>query len=101
MGVDYDGIGGIGVKITDEIVNDLIKSGCIKESGDLCLDNIGISYKTAGCTYSGDCRYYWIVKGENLYEVNTNSQIFIEKLKKIGIEVTTKDLIVIEDICIC
>lgn len=104
MGVDYDGIGGMGIEITDEMVEVLIASGKLtKEEWDedphSCLDDIGITFCEAGSyCYGGDRRMYWLVDGDNLDEVNANATEFIANLGKLGIILSTKDLVVIQDI---
>jgi|GEM_PF-6478644 len=103
MGVDYNGVGGIGIKVTDDIICELIENGTFIEEDwdddpDECLNDIGLAYASAGNCYSGDTYYYWFVSGKNLDEINANANGFIKKLDDLGIRVTTKDLMVIEDL---
>lgn len=111
MGISYDGIGGIGIEVTEEIVAKFISSGYFTEDEwdeDYyeCLETIGeklnISYSTAGNFYNGieDLVHYLLVDGENLKEVVENSKTFIEKLKTVGLDLTEKDLLVISDYCV-
>ena len=102
MGIDYDGVGGIGIEVTDKIINKLIEKKVFTseeweddECG--CIESVGMLYQQAGNSYSGDETYYWLVEGANLTEINANAPKFIEKLAKLGIIITLDDLMVISD----
>ena len=107
MGVDWDwyGVGGIGVKVTSDMIELLINNGVFTDEEweadkDECIDLLGILYSKAGNDYSGETYFYLFVDGKNLEEVNKNSKIFIEKLSQFGIILKEKDLIVVEDLCV-
>lgn len=106
MGVDYDGVGGIGIEFTDEMVNKVIEKGVFtKENWEDdavgCMDEIGILYCEAGAyNYGGERRIYLFVKGVTLEDVISNESEFRENLSKLGIDIERKDLKVIEDLCI-
>lgn len=105
MGVDFDGVGGIGIEFTDEIRQKFIDSDkypeCTEElwedDEDEFLNYARFPYQTAGSSYVPEIYYYFMVPGKNLYEINSNAPDFIKKLKEVGINITQKDLIVIED----
>ncbi len=106
MGIDYDGVGGIGIELTEEIIQRFIAAEYFtedewNESYEDCLETIGekfnISFTSGGNFYSGDIVHYLLVDGENLKEINENSKTFIEKLKIIGLELSEESLKVISD----
>jgi hypothetical protein len=106
MGIDYDGVGGIGIELTEELVQRFIAAEYFTEEEwqddyEDCLETIGkkfnISFTSAGNFYSGDIVHYLLVDGENLKEINENSKTFIEKLKIVGIELSEESLKVISD----
>jgi hypothetical protein len=102
MGVDYNGVGGIGLEVTNEIKKKLV----VANDGDFCgcmdtlLDDLEFEYREAGDgNYSGEENtYYIMVEGENLREIIENSEPFIERLSNMGIIVTFDNLKVIEDL---
>ena len=111
MGVDYCGIGGIGIKITDDM-KDIISLkyysiNNIDEDDDdyeeiyfsEILDDYGLEYSEAGSEgYGGEGRYYLLVEGNTLLEVQNNTDDFIKSLKDVGIKITVEDLQVISDL---
>tara|TARA_R110000744_G_scaffold281118_2_gene393060 strand:- start:154 stop:498 length:345 start_codon:yes stop_codon:yes gene_type:complete len=111
MGVDYSGIGGIGIELTDdmkEMISDKYYSvNNIDEDDDdyeniyfsEILDDSGLEYSEAGSEgYGGEGRYYLLVDGNTLLEVQNNTDEFIKNLKNVGIEITIEDLQVISDL---
>jgi hypothetical protein len=102
MGIDYDGIGGIGIEFTDEIKDKLIECELFTEEDfdedyDSCFEKLGLTYDQAGNMYSGDTYFYLMVDGDTLPEVNKNSKEFINTLSKYGVIITEDDLKVISD----
>jgi len=110
MGIDYDGVGGIGIELTEDIIQKFISFEYFtedewNENYYDCLETIGkkfnISFTSAGNFYSGDIVHYLLVDGQNLKEINENSKTFIEKLKIIGLELSEESLKVISDYMVC
>ena len=106
MGIDTDGVGGIGIELTEEVIQKFISNGYFTEEEweneyYECLETIGrkfdVSFYTAGNHYTGYFRHYLLVNGQNLKEIIDDSQNFIETFKKIGLELTLEDLLVISD----
>lgn len=104
MSTDYDGVGGIGIKVTEEMIKKFIKLKFFtKEDWDDeaedCLDTLGLVYRFGGsyCEYEN---VYFFVEGDNLKEINKNSTKFLNTLKSMGINLNEEDLKVIEDILI-
>ena len=105
MSIDYDGVGGCGILITDEIIQKLISTGKItqddwEDNKTEVLDKLSILYQLAGSSFSGLLHYYWIIQGSKLLDIISNVSEFIKQLSKIGIIITLDDIIVIEDILI-
>lgn len=107
MGVDYDGVGGVGLLLTDERIAGLIESGIFTEDqwGEdryESLERIGLTYYEAGsANYGGEVRWYLVVDGDTLADVNNNAPAFVEKAKKVGIITTVDELEIISDLLIC
>lgn len=98
MGVDYGSIGGVGIEFTAEMVDVAIKNGVFsedewEEDEYECLGEIGLKYREAGNAYAGVSRWYLLVNGDTLDEVNENSNKFIARLAEIGISVDKLDII--------
>jgi len=106
VSIDYNGVGGIGIKVTDEILEFFKKNGIFtdedwdQDGHNECLSKLDILYSVAGSSYSGKFRYYLFVEGKNLEEINKNSKQFIDKLAEYDLIIELKDLIVIEDLYI-
>ncbi len=103
MGVDYTGIGGVGIEITEEMQEMITEKYNVENDEEVyfveILDEIGIEYSEAGSgNYSGEARYYFLVEGSKFSEIQDNTDDFIKSLKDIGIEITSEDLDVISDI---
>lgn len=103
MSVDYSSVGGIGIKFTDEMKEKMIDSKLFTEdewddSESECMEEIGISYYTAGNSYSGNLWYYFLVEGSSLEEINKNVSEFISKFKQYNINISQNDLQVISDL---
>ena len=107
MGVDYDGVGGIGIELAEEMIEYAIEHGVFTEeawdydSGE-CLDQLaGFYYSHAGSSYSGDTFFYLFVPGSILGEINEKAPRFVEKVKEyFGVDIAVDDLKVISDIYI-
>ena len=73
MGVDYDGVGGIGSELTPELQEILISHGAFTEQEwdddhYECVESLGFEYSMAGdASYTGgEDTVYLFVKGDNL-----------------------------------
>jgi hypothetical protein len=103
MSIDYEGVGGIGIKLTDDLIKKLIEKNIFtkdewKEDAYECLERLNIYYQQAGNVFIGIYDWYLMVDGYNLKEINENVDQFIIDIKnKIGIDLTLSDLKVIED----
>lgn len=107
MGVDYDGVGGIGIKLTDEMIEYAIDKGVFTEEewdDDPCeclFDLDCVNFASAGNSYAGEHEFYLSVPGLTLKDINTNAFSFVEKVKEyFGVDITVDDLKVISDIYI-
>lgn len=107
MGVDYSGVGGIGIELTDEMVEYAIDKGVFTEEEwdddwDYCLSKMdGFVYSTAGSEYSGDICHYLFVPATTLGKINEYAPIFVEKVREyFGVDIAVDDLKVISDIYI-
>lgn len=106
MGVDYNGVGGIGIRLKSEMVNTAIEKSMFteedwEEDPIASVEVFGILYAQAGSAYSGKEWFYLFVDGNNLEEVNANSKDFLNKINNIfDLNCTEKDLKVISDLYI-
>ena len=104
MGVDYSGIGGIGIELTEERRKKLISKGLFTEDEwdkDCyeCLEEVNLPFSVAGDgSYGGDFRFYLLVEGDNLKEILENEEAFRNRLQNFGIQLTQEDLGVISDL---
>jgi hypothetical protein len=103
MGIDYSGVGGIGIKLTDEMVSLAVRNGLFtdeewEEDPLGCMEEFGIEYDSAGNDFCDDSTYYLLVEGKTLNDINSNSTKFIDSLKIAGIEISKNELLVISDI---
>ena len=104
MGIDHNGVGGIGIELTEEIRNKLIENKLFTqdewdEDKYGCLEEINLIYSVAGDgSYGGKDIYYLLVKGDNLKEILENEEVFRNHLKTFGIQLTQGDLSVISDL---
>jgi hypothetical protein len=103
MGIDYDSIGGIGIELTGERIDLIIKKGLFTEDEWIedsyeCAEKIGLTYGVGGDGYSGDITYYLLVEGNKLKDIYENAEKFVERLNEIGIEMLVDDLEVIDDL---
>jgi len=100
MGVDYNAAGGVGIRISDEILE---KLGYNEEEDDsICdfLDNLSlkIPYTSFGDSYQEEYKYAWIIKGGKYLDVVKNIPEFLSKLNSKGFNFTEEDLEVIVEI---
>jgi len=104
MSIDYNGVGGIGIKVEDYVDCFIESKLFTQEEWDDdrydCVEQIGIPFNSAGNHFCDDVYYYLQVEGSNLVEINKNALSFIKKLEKYGIFLKLEDLEVISDICI-
>ncbi len=106
MGVDYDGVGGIGIEFTNEMVEKFIAGGLFTEEewsddSNECMERIGIPFNEAGsASYGGQGTMYLMVEGETLDDILSNEKAFCKKLSGEGIIIGRNDLKVISDILI-
>ncbi len=110
MGVDYRGVGGIGIEFTYEQLKMVVNKGLLEDIdapdkidtdyfGEY-LEELDLGYECGGDAYGGEKCYYVLVPGKNLTEINQNSKAFIERLGSLGINITEDDLMVISDLYI-
>lgn len=105
MGVDYDGVGGIGVYLDDEKLDKLFATGAISKEDweelgpDECFDKLDIpGWTKVGNEYSGQTEIVFFIDGNNLVEVVVNEAAFREKFAKYGIDIALNDLVVISEL---
>lgn len=102
MGIDHRGVGGIGIRVTEEHIRLAIAAELFTEDEwendpGTCLDTFGLDYEEAGSAYSGDLRYYFLVSGETYREIGYGSIVFLATLNKLGLHLTLDDLVVVSD----
>ena len=103
MGIDYSGIGGVGIGFTDELVEKAIEKGIFTneewdEDSYGCVEKVDILFHQAGNSYTGEFRYYFMVDGNTLGDINRNALGFVKQIQeKFGVTLVIDDLKVIED----
>lgn len=109
MSTEYIGVGGIGVKLTQEMINYAIDNEIFTnddwdDDPFICLSKLNIkelNFKPAGNCFTGKIYFYILVKGETFIELIDNYPLFIEKIKEyFGVDIDISDLIVINAIYI-
>lgn len=106
VGIDYDGVGGIGIELTPQKIDLLISRGFFsqeewEEDYYNCVEKIGIGYYVAGNAYCEILRFYLLVEEKNLAEIMQNYLSFLDEWKtKTGEDLSAKDLLVISDLYI-
>lgn len=113
MGVDYCGVGGIGIQITpddEQTVRELaatIDATVFEDNFGELLDwflrvkKVKAEYSEAGsANYRGDATWYIHAPGYTLDEIYSKAEQFLEDLLKIGLKKTREDLKVISDLYI-
>ena len=109
MSVDYNGLGGIGIKLTDDFVKNTTLTECPDFNHEEWEeDKLGyledifsgtcVKVEAAGNFYSDEpLRIYLIIRGNKLSEVEENKTEFMKILSKSGITINGSDLIIISD----
>jgi len=106
MGVDYEGIGGVGLKITQKEIDAFIKAGIFTDEEwdqdeNECIEKVGMLFSMSGDLFSGtNINFYLLVPGDTLPEVNGNVPKFIQDLADKGVIITENDIVVMSDILI-
>lgn len=105
MGIDYDGVGGIGIELTDEMLDTLKQKGLFTEEEwdeDYydCMEKIGLVWEPAHYydVPVEEYTFYLFVDGNNIVEINDNIPSFLDTLNKYGFNITKEDIIPISDI---
>ena len=111
MDMQVKGIGGVGIKVTEEMFAKMIDadwfSDDLEPSDDACecleeaAEIIGCKLEVGGDSVNeGESRYYLLVDSDTLFGCVEKSAEFLGKLNEIGINVTSKDLKIISDFVI-
>lgn len=100
MGVDYSPVGGVGILLTEDMEEILIKQVNDGEYDDIdsVLDELEFSYDMYGNSLSDNPSYCLLVNGTTLIDINKNAPDFIKKLNDLGINISLEDLKVIEEL---
>lgn len=105
MGVDYNAVGGIGIRFNEELQMKAIELEYFtEEEWDEdpcgCVESLDIDYEQAGSgNYGGEDYYYFIVDGKNLKEVNENKESFLNMINsKFIVDYKEEDLVVISEL---
>lgn len=108
MGVDYDGVGGIGFRIDDFLDKLLIDAEFSRLWEDdkyeaceyLCKDVDHACYMEAGSGgYGGQYRFYVCIVSTTLGDVNARAESFCDQFnKRWGLNLKPDELKIIEDI---
>ena len=92
-------IGGIGIKLTKEIFEEIFKRGLFcaedfKTKPHECMDILSDQIACSMYFYDSFYENYicLLVSGDTLGEINTNAQLFCRDLNKIGISITPDQL---------
>ncbi len=109
MGIDYRGVGGIGIEVTEEMIDSAIwkkypdfdEDSNYEEKLENLLSESSLEYATAGNAYSGETGFYLLVPGSTLGEVQENVPVFLEGILQIfDLKKDPVDLEVISDLLI-
>lgn len=100
MSKEYSGVGGIGLQFTKGMRGAAIEAGIFskndwEECEHSCMAGIGLKFEDAG-NYD-ESRWYLLVEGANLSEINSNAEKFVARLSEIGAYVAADGLQVISD----
>lgn len=105
MGVDYEGVGGIGVYLDDEKLDKLFATEAFSAEEweglgpDECLLRLDLpGWATVGNAYYGETEIVFLIDGNNIVEVVGNEATFREKFAKYGIDLALNDLVVISEL---
>jgi hypothetical protein len=106
MGIDYNGVGGVGIQLTNDKIKKMIEKGVFTQEeweydNDECLTSkLKMLYDVGGNSYCGEKNIYLFVPGPNLKIVNENVKDFIKDLSEVGIDITEEDILIISDYCV-
>jgi hypothetical protein len=110
MGIDYHGVGGIGMEVTEEMIEDAYYNPNYPSYGeeemheDMLNELLGespLEYATAGNTYSGKTVFYLMVPGTTFGEIQENIPVFLESIFQVfDIKKDPADLEVISDLLV-
>lgn len=99
MGVDFDAEGGLGIRITKDILDKLHYDEAKEDMEDF-IEKQGIPYIHFGSYYSGEVDYAFVVEGETYKEIKANIPSFIGILQSKDIHITEDDLELIAELLI-
>ena len=111
MSMQVKGIGGVGIKVTEEMFAKMIDADwfsddlepsddaceCLEEAAEIIGCRLGFGDNAAN---DGELRCYLLVDSDTLFGCVEKSAEFLGKLNDIGINVTSKDLKIISDFVI-
>lgn len=102
MGVDFDGVGGVGILVDGQVVESMVGKGIFtlrqwEEDEIECAEETGMMYSQAGSWYTGVTRIYFFVEGDTLEDVWANKDEFVQHLSKIGVDISLSDIKIIQD----
>ena len=109
MGIDYRGVGGIGIEVTEDMIDeafelkypDFDEDSSYGEKLDNLLNASSLEYETAGNAYSGETLFYLLVPGNTLGKIQKNVPIFLEDILQVfNIKKDPADLEVISDMLV-
>ncbi len=109
MGIDYRSVGGIGIEVTEQMIDEAIErkypdfdeDSNYDEKLDNLLSETDLLYHTAGNAYSGETAFYLLVPGKTLGEVLENIPVFLEGILRVfNIKQDPADLEVISELLI-
>ena len=101
MGVDYDAVGGIGIRVTKERLQKLGYNEDDNDVSSFLDDVVGVTYSEYGSCYSeNSLEYAWMVPGSKYLECVKNIPEFLKELNDKNLNVTEEDLEIIEEIFI-
>lgn len=96
MGVDYDGVGGVGIRMTEAVIDKFISAGLFTEDEwhddpEGCCETVKLPYATYGSAYSGQETRVLLVDGKTFGDIKRNAPAFVERLKALGLDALTED----------
>jgi hypothetical protein len=88
MSIGYNAVGGIGIKVTSEIIQALINKDVFTQSdydeyGNECLEGLGLKFEVSGNMYTDEIQYYFILEGNDLEELIANYVPFRKKFNEL------------------
>lgn len=102
MGVDYDASGGIGIRITEEVLS-ILGYNSDDISIDEFIDSFGITYTSYGNCYTEEINYAWVMKERNFLKCIEQADDWINELNRAlnhKYSLNKEDLEVIVEYCI-